>query len=137
MQRKSLATQITPLIQQHATERPEHGEGKLPQAKGLPGEIATISPFIEAGIDNLGGRGQPLSQSDRAFFESRFGCDFSQVLLHTNAEAAELTQAVNARAFTVTVGPHIVWRGVPRARKHGRAAALGSRVDTCRPANSS
>jgi hypothetical protein len=37
----------------------------------------------------------------RAFFEPRFGVDFSDVRVHANDRAAESAKAINARAFTV------------------------------------
>lgn len=42
-----------------------------------------------------------MPESTRAFFESRFGYDFSPVRVHTDARAAKLGQAMNARAYTV------------------------------------
>lgn len=45
--------------------------------------------------------GQPLDTGSSAFFESRYGHDFSNVRVHTNAKAAESAQAVNAYAYTV------------------------------------
>jgi hypothetical protein len=45
--------------------------------------------------------GQPLDPATRAFMEPRFGHDFSQVRVHTNANAAESARAVNALAYTV------------------------------------
>ncbi|UCF91848.1 MAG: DUF4157 domain-containing protein [Desulfobacterales bacterium] len=47
------------------------------------------------------GEGQPLPASERAFFEPRFGHDFSSVRVHADGQAAHLAQAVNARAFTL------------------------------------
>src|SRR5437867_988553 len=44
--------------------------------------------------------GQPLDAASRAFFEPRFGHDFSQVRVHTDAKAAESARAVNALAYT-------------------------------------
>lgn len=44
---------------------------------------------------------QPLDSDTRAFMDSRFGYDFSQVRVHTDAKAAESAQAVNALAYTV------------------------------------
>ena len=49
----------------------------------------------------LGSPGQPLDGATRAFFEPRFGHDFSQVRVHTDAKAAESARAVNALAYTV------------------------------------
>lgn len=45
--------------------------------------------------------GHPLDAATRAFFEPRFGHDFSKVRLHTGSQAAESTNAVQARAYTV------------------------------------
>lgn len=39
--------------------------------------------------------------------ESRFGHDFSQVRVHTDAKAAESARAVNARAYTI--GQHVIF----------------------------
>jgi outer membrane protein OmpA-like peptidoglycan-associated protein len=45
--------------------------------------------------------GQPLDAKTQAFFEPRFGRDFSRVRLHTDAEAAASARALNALAYTV------------------------------------
>lgn len=45
--------------------------------------------------------GQPLDPETRAYMESRFGHDFSQVRVHTDAKAAESAKAVNALAYVV------------------------------------
>lgn len=49
----------------------------------------------------LGGPGQPLDTTSRAFFEPRFGHDFSQVRVHIGAKATESARTVNALAYTV------------------------------------
>jgi len=50
--------------------------------------------------------GQPLDSATRAFFEPRFGRDFSRVRMHSDATADESARSVQARAFTT--GSHIV-----------------------------
>ncbi|NIM15976.1 MAG: DUF4157 domain-containing protein, partial [Candidatus Aminicenantes bacterium] len=55
---------------------------------------------IESNISSLKGRGQPLPESTRTFFEPRFGYDFSKVRVHTDAKAAETAKSINAKAFT-------------------------------------
>ena len=45
--------------------------------------------------------GQRLDPITRAFFEPRFGHDFSQVRIHTDANANESARAVSALAYTV------------------------------------
>ena len=51
--------------------------------------------------DVLSSPGQPLDSATRAFFEPRFGHDFSQVRVHADGKAAESAQTVNALAYTV------------------------------------
>ena len=49
---------------------------------------------------------QPLDLATRAFMEPRFGRDFSQVCVHTDATAVESARALGAHAYTV--GSNIV-----------------------------
>jgi hypothetical protein len=51
--------------------------------------------------DALAGSGQPLDAAARAFFEPRFGRDFSQVRVHADAPAAASANDVGARAYAV------------------------------------
>ena len=51
--------------------------------------------------DVLRSPGQPLDAATRAFFEPRFGHDFSRVRVHTNEMAAVSARAVGAVAYTV------------------------------------
>lgn len=51
--------------------------------------------------------GQPLDSRTRAFFEPRFGYDFSQVRIHAGDRARDSARAIGARAYTV--GSHIVF----------------------------
>jgi hypothetical protein len=44
--------------------------------------------------------GQPLDAVTRAFFEPRFGRDFSNVRVHTNKAAGESARSINAHAYT-------------------------------------
>lgn len=51
-------------------------------------------------ISSLNGKGHSLTQEEKNFFEPRFGYDFSGVQLHTNKEANQSAQSINALAFT-------------------------------------
>ena len=53
------------------------------------------------------GGGHPLPESVRAYFEPRFGRDFSQVRVHTGGASEASAAALHAEAFTV--GRHIVF----------------------------
>jgi hypothetical protein len=46
------------------------------------------------------GEGSRLPGKTRKFMEPRFGADFSSVRVHTDGDAAQLSQAVKAQAFT-------------------------------------
>jgi len=93
LQAKPVAEEITPLVQMQV--EPEEEEEEL-QAKATSGHISESNPNLESDIQSLKGGGKPLPESDRAYFEPRFGRDFSQVRVHTDSRAAE-----SARAFTV------------------------------------
>jgi hypothetical protein len=51
--------------------------------------------------------GVPLSADARAFFEPRFGFDFSRVRVHADSSAAAAARAMDAAAYTV--GQHIAF----------------------------
>jgi hypothetical protein len=59
---------------------------------------ADVPPVVH---DVLQAPGQALEAGTRAFMERRFGCEFSQVKVHTDAKAADSARAVNALAYTV------------------------------------
>lgn len=77
------------------------------QAKAGVGVEHGAAASVEAGLHSLAGRGEPLAEATRAFFEPRFGYSFGQVRVHTDTGAAGLARSVNALAFTY--GPHIVF----------------------------
>jgi hypothetical protein len=55
-----------------------------------------VSNDLESQITAIKGGGRPLAESERSFFEPRFGYDFSQVRVHTDGKAAKSARAVNA-----------------------------------------
>jgi hypothetical protein len=61
-------------------------------------------PLIESTIAS---GGQPLDPQVRSTLEPRFGHDFSNVQVHTDASAARSAEAVEAHAYTV--GSHIAF----------------------------
>ena len=96
IQTKTIAEQITPFIQRQVEE-----EEEILQTKAYTGQVSEVTSDIASRIQSLKGGGQPLSETTRAFFESRFGQDFNQVRVHTNSQAANTAQAINSKAFTV------------------------------------
>ena len=69
------------------------------------GEIGSASApaIVEAALSSSG---QPLDPATRAFFEPRFGHDFSRVRVHTDRTSSESARAIDALAYTVA--PDIV-----------------------------
>lgn len=87
------------------TKRPECEEEdcrrkgqKLQRRAVNKDEVSEVPPIVH---EILQSPGQPLDPTMRAFFEPRFGHDFSQVRVHTDTKAAESARAVNALAYTV------------------------------------
>jgi len=98
IQTKSFFHQITHLIQRQEEE--EEQEETL-QAKPNTSRTPEATHDVESRIQSLRGGGQPLSESSRAFFEPRFGRDFSQVRVHTDSRAYESARKLNAQVFTM------------------------------------
>ena len=71
------------------------------QAHSASGHTPQVTPSIANNIHSMSGSGSPLPPATRAFFEPRFGSDFSGVRIHTDSRAAETAKSLQARAFTV------------------------------------
>jgi hypothetical protein len=69
------------------------------QRKEAGGE-ATVGATGTATIGASRGGGQPLSKSERAFFEPRMSADLGWVRIHADEQAARLSANLAARAFT-------------------------------------
>ncbi|MBE9586600.1 DUF4157 domain-containing protein [Mucilaginibacter sp. JRF] len=70
------------------------------QRKGNDSGVA-INNSTTQQIDGTKGGGSPMPSNTRSFMESRFGADFSNVRIHNSEHAAQLSQGLHARAFTV------------------------------------
>jgi len=73
--------------------RMELGEGILPSG--------VVHSDVQAAIAAASGRGRPLDGAFARQAGDRLGDSFSDVRVHTDQHAAELSRAVSARAFTV------------------------------------
>lgn len=76
-------------------------EEEMAQAKEEPGQTPEVSDDTQAAIDGMQGGGAPLDANTRDYMEPRFGHDFSQVRIHTDARASTAARSINALAFTV------------------------------------
>lgn len=82
-------------------------ESDLIQRKKQPALTSEVPANITTSMQSLKASGSPLAQSERSFFEPRFGTSFSGVRLHHNQSAAKTAESIQARAFTL--GQHIVF----------------------------
>jgi hypothetical protein len=98
-------------IRDFGTDGPDLGSGRLGIGDGrhVDGQPA------------LGG-GEPLADSVRAYFEPRFGCDFSRVRVHSDDAAADAAASLRANAFAA--GRHIVFGHGKFAPGEGRGRRL-------------
>ena len=105
----------------------EEEKGKLQRKRA--GAVADESEAPSAVHEVLGSPGRPLDAGTRAFFEPRFGVDFSRVRVHDDDRAALSTRQVGARAYAV--GNHIVFDAgnfAPAARPDGVCSPTNSRT---------
>ncbi|HYT56317.1 MAG TPA: DUF4157 domain-containing protein [Verrucomicrobiae bacterium] len=89
---------------QPITAQRKSAQGAVSQPTQQPTPGSGLAQSIE-----MAGRsgGQPLPPDTRQFMESRFGHDFGQVRLHTDARSADAAWDLRARAYTV--GPDIAF----------------------------
>ncbi|UCC86432.1 MAG: DUF4157 domain-containing protein [Anaerolineales bacterium] len=90
-----LAASITPLVQRQQEEE----EVQMKRRQGADGSFQA-SPGLQTRLAAHQGGGQPLPAHVRAFMEPRFGADFSNVRVHADGEAAQMSQRLSAQAFT-------------------------------------
>jgi hypothetical protein len=96
-----------PVVQRRCTQCEEENNVAKVQGKELPANSPQVLPLVPASVGALKGGGSPLPAGTRAFFEPRFGADFSGVRVHADSQAAKTAGAINAKAFTV--GRHIAF----------------------------
>jgi hypothetical protein len=86
-----------PGVQRQPLEEEEE-ELQMKEAGSTSAAPATAPPAVQSALSMPG---HPLDAGTRAYMEPRFGADFSGVRVHTDGQAAESAQAINARAYTV------------------------------------
>lgn len=90
-----------PLMSMQQSGDYQAGECRLAQNQ-IPASNKTTPIDVSKSVNEaLHSNGQALDPSTRTLMESRFGHDFSQVRVHSDAKAAASARAVNASAYTV------------------------------------
>jgi hypothetical protein len=90
--------QMKRIVQRDALEKEEIQTKSLIQRAGDGSFEAGAD--VEGRLESQRGGGAPLPAETRSFMEPRFGADFGAVRLHTDSGAAQLSQELNAQAFT-------------------------------------
>ena len=111
-----------PKKKEEEEEKKEEKVIEVVQRKEASSDTLTTTPDIDSTIDSFKGRGAPLPDSERSFFEPRFGRDLSGVRLHTGADAAASARALDAQAYTV--GDNVVFG----AGRYAPGSASGRRL---------
>lgn len=107
----SMADKVTQSSEPNFVQRKcEHcaEEEKGIQRKSQPGAVTpvTAGAGVEAGaalggkINETRGSGQSLDDNTKSFMENRFAADFGGVRVHTGSDAIQMSQELNAKAFT-------------------------------------
>lgn len=73
----------------------------IQKKQSLPISSTVASDSISSQIQSTMGNGNPMPQTTKSFMESRFGTDFSKINIHTDNYATDLSNQLNAHAFTV------------------------------------
>ncbi|MCL2161230.1 MAG: DUF4157 domain-containing protein [Betaproteobacteria bacterium] len=103
----AIAKRVTHMPAPIAGQASSEPRSQPPQATLIQTKVSTpttatqASPQVESGLSSLNSGGAPLDTTTRAFFEPRFGQDFSQVRIHTGSNAARMNESLNAKAFTL------------------------------------
>jgi hypothetical protein len=88
-----------PMVQRTCQSCDEETVQRKAVDANAPAAPISVSSVSGAGV--IRGGGQPLSASTRAYFEPRFGADFRNVRVHTDAKAGVSARALNALAYTM------------------------------------
>ncbi len=105
---REILRQLEKLRREEEIERLNRELFGSPNIQRSPAEIQnathpnknTVKTGVSGQVQRLDGKGQPLPDSLRAFFEPRFGYDFNPVRVHVGHGPAELARTLSARAFT-------------------------------------
>src|SRR5271163_4178708 len=87
--------------------KPANASAQSRRASGKIGNSLSSYPVSSAVHEVVNSPGVPLGPDARAFFELRFGFDFSRVRVHADSSAAATARSMDAAAYTV--GQHIAF----------------------------
>lgn len=80
-------------------------QDKLQRSEASPVSPQTVEPSFQSKLDASKPTGRPMDENTQAFMGERFGTNFENVSIHTDGNAAALSNQIQAKAFTT--GNHI------------------------------
>ena len=95
LQMKPLSESISPVIQKESMEEEEEAL----QLKEF-GNNPSFDSKLQSSLQHSKGGGQAIPESTQSFMSRSIGADFSKVKVHTDSNAIQMNQRLNARAFT-------------------------------------
>jgi hypothetical protein len=98
VQRKCAACEEEEKVQRMEME--EEPSQTMPLMRKAADGGYTATPQLHSQLNNSKGGGSPLPGQTLASMNQAFGADFSSVRIHTDAPAAEMSQGIQAKAFT-------------------------------------
>ncbi len=102
------------------------------------------SPRFVNDLHSSSNNGRAMDNGTRSFMESRFSADFSQVKVHTDASAVQLSSQISAQAFThgsniyfnsgkynpnTESGKHLLAHELTHTIQQGKSPTLNDKVD--------
>jgi hypothetical protein len=99
MPNTAVQRQMSPLAQRKETSEEEKIQTK-PLLQRSSNSSLEAGDGIESSLNSSKGGGSSLTNEVRSFMEPRFGADFSQVRVHTDSTAVQMSKELGAQAFT-------------------------------------
>ncbi len=98
-----VAEQVMRMPEQTVQRKCDTGDKKkeMIQTKSRVNSGNVASSTLSNQIQSTRGSGQVMDANIRSFMEPRFGMDFSGVRIHADSQAVDMSQGINARAFTI------------------------------------
>lgn len=100
VKRTSLIQTLTPLVQRQEHDDKVQASFITIQRKNKS-QSRSLDDETSSKISSSLGQGSSMPRETADFMESRFGADFSSVIIHTDSQAASVSKRINARAFTL------------------------------------
>lgn len=120
------------------------------KAADVQGSENQVSEAFQMNLQRLQGQGRALPPATRFKMESAFGQDLGQVRVHTDAQAAQMSRDINAKAFTLQndiffnqsefqpesrAGQHLLAHELTHVLQQGQGPAQLARTVTSTPVN--